>query len=153
MAELKDRLRHDLSVAMKARDELTKATLRMALSAVTNEEVSGKVARELSDDEVLTVLRREAKKRREAAEAFGAGGREDSAARERAEGEVLARYLPTQLSDDDLAEVVRRGIADSQATGPADLGTAMRTITPLVAGQADGGRVAAEVKRQLASGD
>ena len=103
MAELKSRLQADLNVAMKARDELTTATLRMALTAITTEEVAGKQARQLGDDEVVTVLVREAKKRREAAEAFAAAGRPELAERERAEGLVLDRYLPAQLSDDELA--------------------------------------------------
>src|SRR6476659_3079543 len=110
MPELKDRLHADLNAAMKARDELTTATLRMALTAITTEEVAGKSARELSDAEVITVLGREAKKRREAAEAFDAAGRAELAARERAEGEVLERYLPTQLSDDELTELIATAI-------------------------------------------
>src|SRR5918997_3398548 len=100
MAELKQRLRADLTDAIKAKDELVVATLRMALAAITTEEVAGQTARELSDDEVLRVLAREAKKRREAAEAFAAAGRTEMAERERLEGEVLARYLPAQLGDD-----------------------------------------------------
>src|SRR3954464_12253275 len=104
---LKDRLHADLTSSMKSRDELRSATLRMALTAVTTEEVAGKKARVLSDDEVLTVLGREAKKRREAAEAFDPAGRGELAARERAEGEVLAGYLPAQLSDEEVAEIVR----------------------------------------------
>ncbi|CAN5238681.1 GatB/YqeY domain-containing protein [soil metagenome] len=149
MAELKDRLRQDMSAAMKARDELTLATLRMALSAITTEEVSGQAARELSDDEVQGVLRRESKKRREAAEAFGAAGRAESATRERAEGEVLARYLPAQLDNAELTELVRRGIAEAGAISPADMGKVMRSVQPLVAGRTDGARGAAEVRRQL----
>src|SRR3954452_14411597 len=104
---VKEQLQSDLTTAMKSRDELTASTLRMALTAVTTEEVAGKQARKLSDDEVVTVLTREAKKRREAAEAFAGAGREELAARERAEGEVLAGYLPAQLGDDDLAGIVR----------------------------------------------
>src|SRR3984957_9766038 len=103
MPELKARLHADLTTSMKARDELTTATLRMTLTAITNEEVSGAAARELSDDEVLRVITREAKKRREAAEAFDAAGRAELADRERAEGVVLDGYLPTQLADDELA--------------------------------------------------
>src|SRR4029079_12198201 len=114
MSSLKDRLQSDLTTAMKSRDELRTATLRMALTAVRMEEVSGTSARELEDDEVVAVLGREAKKRREAAEAFDGGGRPDRADRERAEGEVLADYLPEQLSDDDLRELVAAAVA---ATG------------------------------------
>ncbi len=143
------RLRTDLNTAMKARDELTLATLRMALAAVQVESVAGDTARELSDDEVLAVLRRESKKRREAAEAFAGAGRSAAADRERAEGALLDTYLPTQLDDDDLAELVRTGIAESGAAGPRDMGTAMKAVQAMVAGRADGRRVAAEVKQQL----
>src|SRR5690348_3194759 len=111
MAELKDRLQADLTTSMKARDELTTATLRMVLTAIGNEEVAGKTARQLSDDEVLKVIAREAKKRREAADAFTSGGRPDRAERELAEGAVLDGYLPAQLSDDDLAALVREAVA------------------------------------------
>lgn len=146
---LKGRLRQDLSTAMKARDELATATLRMALSAVQVEEVAGPTARELTDDEVLTVLRREARKRKEAAEAFAGADRADSAARERAEGDLLATYLPAQLSEDELTERVRAGITESGATSVRDMGRAMKAVQALVAGEADGARVAAEVRRQL----
>jgi uncharacterized protein YqeY len=147
---LKERLQSDLTTAMKSRDELRAATLRMALTAVTTEEVAGKQARTLSDDEVITVLGREAKKRREAAEAFDAAGRGELAARERAEGEVLAEYLPAQLSDDELAALVSVAIAETGANDPKAMGQVMRVLTPQVAGRAEGGRVAAEVRRQLA---
>ncbi len=146
---LKERLQSDLTAAMKARDELRAATLRMALTAVTNEEVAGKKARVLSDDEVLTVLTREAKKRREAAEAFDDAGRAELATRERAEGEVLAEYLPAQLGDDELAQLVRAAIAETGADNPKAMGQVMRVVQPQVTGRADGGRVAAEVRRQL----
>jgi hypothetical protein len=149
MAELKERLRTDLSAAMRARDQVRMRTLRSALTAVTNEEVAGKAARELSDDEVLKVLTREARKRREAAEAFGSAGREDQAAAERAEGEVLAGYLPAQLSDEDLAQLVAGVIAQTGATGMSAMGLVMKAVNPQVAGRAEGGRVAAEVRRQL----
>jgi len=144
------RLRADLSAAMKSRDELVRATLRMALAAIQVESVAGDTARELSDEQVLAVLRREAKKRREAAEAFDGAGRTESAARERAEGEVLAAYLPVQLADGDLVELVRTGLAESGAQGIRDMGKAMKAVQALVAGRAEGGRVAAEVRRQLA---
>jgi hypothetical protein len=121
----------------------------MALTAVTTEEVAGKRARVLSDDEVLAVLGREAKKRREAAEAFDGAGRAELAGRERAEGEVLAEYLPAQLSDDELAELVRAAIAEAGVDDPKAMGQVMRVIQPQVTGRADGGRVAAEVRRQL----
>jgi uncharacterized protein len=147
--ELKDRLRADLTTAMKARDELRTATLRMVLAAVSAEEVSGMEARELTDDEVQAVLRREAKKRREAAEAFGSAGRTDQAARERAEGDVLADYLPAQLDDADLAAMVADVITRTGASGGKDMGKVMGAVQGAVAGRADGARVAAEVRRQL----
>jgi uncharacterized protein YqeY len=152
MASLKDRLHQDLTAAMKSRDELTTATLRMALTAVSTEEVAGTTARELSDDEVLKILAREAKKRREAADAFTGAGRPELADREQAEGRVIERYLPAQLSDAELAELVRAAIDESGATGPAQLGAVMRLAQPRVAGRADGRRVSDEVRRQLASG-
>jgi uncharacterized protein len=147
---LKERLRADLTTAMKARDELRTATLRMVLSAVSAEEVAGKEARELTDDEVQAVLRREAKKRREAAEAFGSAGRTEQAAREQAEGEVLADYLPAQLDDADLAAMVADAVTTTGASGMKDMGRVMGVLQAAVAGRADGGRVAAEVRRQLA---
>ncbi|SHG10831.1 hypothetical protein SAMN05443575_1393 [Jatrophihabitans endophyticus] len=150
MPSLKTRLHDDLNAAMKARDELTTATLRMTLAAVTTEEVAGKAARELSDDEVQKVLAREGKKRREAAEAFDTAGRVELAERERAEGAVLERYLPVQLGDDELSELVRAAVAESGASGPQQLGAVMKLVQPRVAGRADGRRVSDEVRRQLA---
>jgi uncharacterized protein YqeY len=149
MPELKARLHSDLNAAMKARDELTVATLRMALTAVTTEEVAGKSARELSDDEVLRVLAREAKKRREAAEAFAGAGRTGLAERERAEGVVLDRYLPAPMDDDEVAELVATAIAEAGASGPRDMGAVMKIVVPRVAGRADGKRVSDEVRRRL----
>jgi uncharacterized protein YqeY len=147
---LKEQLRDDMVAAMKSKDELRLATLRMALSAITTEEVAGKAARELSDDEVVKVVAREAKKRREAAEAFDGAGRSELADRERAEGEVLETYLPAQLSDAEIADVVRAAIASTGADGPTAMGQVMKVVQPQIAGRAEGGRVAAEVKRQLA---
>ncbi|MFJ4848981.1 MULTISPECIES: GatB/YqeY domain-containing protein [unclassified Streptomyces] len=149
---LKQRLHDDLTAAMKGRDELVTSTLRLTLTAITKEEVAGKEARELSDDEVLQVIGREAKKRREAAEAFEQGGRKESAERELAEGEVLARYLPKQLDDTELAGIVSAAIKESGAEGPRAMGAVMKIVNPKVSGLAEGGRVAAEVKRQLAGG-
>lgn len=146
---LKAQLRSDLTTAMKARDELRSATLRMALTAITNEEVAGKVARELSDDEVLKVLGREVKKRKEAAEAFAGAGRAEQAAREEAERGVLDAYLPAQLSDEELGALVDAAVAESGAEGPKAMGAVMKVLTPRVAGRADGGRVAAAVKARL----
>jgi uncharacterized protein YqeY len=150
MTMLKEKLRTDLSVAMKARDEVRTRTLRMALTAVTNEEVSGKQARVLSDDEVVKVLQREAKKRREAAEAFADAGRIEQAEAERAEGVVLDEYLPKQLDDEELTRIVAEAIAETGAEGPRAMGQVMKVVTPKVAGRADGRRVSGEVKRQLA---
>jgi uncharacterized protein YqeY len=149
MAALKDRLRTDLTAAMKARDEVRVRTLRMALTSVTKEEVAGKSARELSDDEVTAVLTREAKRRREAAEAFAAAGREEQAAAELAEEAILDGYLPAQLTDDELGALVTAAIEETGADSPRALGQVMKALTPRVAGRAQGGRVAAEVRRQL----
>jgi uncharacterized protein YqeY len=151
VAELKDRLRADLNTAMRARDQVRLRALRMALTSITNEEVAGASARDLSDEEVVKVLTREAKKRREAAEAFGAAGRDEQAAAERAEGDVLATYLPAQLGDEELAALVGDAITETGATGMKGLGQVMKVLTPRLAGQADGARVAAEVRRQLSA--
>jgi uncharacterized protein len=137
VTDLKGRLRTDLTAAMKGRDELRTATLRMVLAAVSAEEVAGKEARELSDDEVQGVLRREAKKRREAAEAFASAGREQQAAREQAEGEVLADYLPAQLEDADLAAIVADVITTNGASGMKDMGRVMGAAQSAVAGRAE----------------
>lgn len=152
MSELKDRLHADLTTAMKQRDELTAATLRMALTAVTNEEVAGTAARELSDDEVVAVLSKEAKKRREAAEAYDGAGRPELAERERAELGVLTGYLPAALSDAELDALVAEAVAAAQAAGLEGgraMGAVMKSLTPQVAGRADGAAVAARVKAAL----
>ncbi|BBH65140.1 hypothetical protein ACTI_18250 [Actinoplanes sp. OR16] len=149
MGTLKDRLNDDLHTAMKTRDELTTSTLRMALAAVQNAEVAGEAARVLSDDEVLAVLTKEAKKRREAATAFSGAGRAEQAAKETAEGEVLDRYLPKQLTDAEIAEIVTQALAAGGFSGKAQMGPAMKRAQAAVAGRAEGGRVAAEVRRQL----
>lgn len=147
---LKEKLETDLTSALKAHDEVRKRTLRAVLTAVTNEEKSG-AARELSDDEIVKVLARELKKRKEAAEAFANGGRAEQAQAEREEGAVLEQYLPKQLSDDEIAALVREAIEETGAEGPRAMGAVMKVVNPKVAGRAEGGRVAAEVKRQLAS--
>jgi hypothetical protein len=150
---LKKQLREDLTAAIKARDDVRASTLRLTLTAITNEEVSGVKARELSDDEVLAVIRREAKKRREAAEAFEQAGRVDSAARERAEGKVLAGYLPQQLGDEELAALVAEAVREAAAggaEGPRAMGAVMKIVNPRVAGRADGSRVADLVRQALA---
>lgn len=150
MNELKERIRADINDAMRARDQVRLRALRMALTSITTAEVSGDSARELSDDEVVKILTREAKKRREAAEAFESAGRADQAAAERAEGEVLAEYLPAQLPDDELRKLVATAITETGSAGMPAMGKVMKTVTPRVAGRADGARVAAEVRRQLA---
>ena len=153
MSALKDQMQSDLTAAMRAQDELTMATLRMALSAVTNAEVAGKQAKELSDDEVVVVLTSEAKKRREAAESFAAAGATDRAEREQAELGVLQRYLPEQLSDDEVRAIVAEAVARVGAegsSGPAAMGAVMKIVTPQTRGRADGGQVAALVKAALA---
>jgi uncharacterized protein len=151
MPTLKDQLRADLTTAMKARDETRTRTLRMALTSISNEEVSGAAARDLTDDEIVRILTREAKRRREAAAAFAEAGRPDQAAAERAEEGVITAYLPAQLDDAELAALVTAAIAETGASGPAGIGQVMKVVTPKVAGRAEGSRVAAMVRSQLAS--
>ena len=151
MPELKARLQSDLNQAMKSRDQLRTATLRMTLAAITTEEVAGAQARELSDDEVQRVITRETRKRREAAEAFDQAGRAELADRERAEGALLEDYLPEQLDDAEVAELVRAAVVEAGATEPRQLGAVMKLVQPRVAGRADGRRVSNEVRRQLSS--
>jgi uncharacterized protein YqeY len=151
MAILKDQLRADLTTAMKARDETRTRTLRMALTAISTEEVSGTAAHDLTDDEIIKILTREAKRRREAATAFADAGRAEQAAAERAEEQVLTGYLPAQLDDDELAAMVTAAIAETGAAGPAGIGKVMKVITPRIAGRAEGSRVAAQVRSQLGS--
>ncbi|MCK9895179.1 GatB/YqeY domain-containing protein [Frankia sp. AgB32] len=146
---LQQRLRTDLTAAMKSRDQLRTSTLRLALAAVKDAEVAGDTARTLDDAEVLKVLTREVKKRREAAEAYADAGRTDSAERERAEGEVLGAYLPSQLGDDELTEIIDRVLGELGLSGPKAIGPAMRSVQAAVAGRAEGGRVAALVKARL----
>ncbi len=139
MGTLKDRLTVDMRTALKARDEVTTSTLRMALAAVGAAEVAGRAKRELGDEEVLAVLAKEAKKRREAAAAFAEAGRDEQAAKETAEGTVLERYLPSQLSDDELAEAVAAALTAGGFTGMAQMGPAMKAAQSAVAGRAAGG--------------
>ena len=146
---IKEKLRADLTEAIRSRDEITSGTIRMVLTALTNEEVSGKQARTLSDDEVISVLSREAKKRREAAEAFETGGRSDRAALEKAEGEVIARYLPAQLNLAETKKMIADAVVSTGASGPGDMGKVMGAIKPLVAGKADGSIVSSLVKEAL----
>lgn len=146
---IKERLRAELTEAIRSRDEITSGTIRMVLTAITNEEVAGKEARVLSDDEVITVLSREAKKRREAADAFETAGRSDRAELEKAEGVVIAKYLPAQLSLDDIKRMIADAIASTGAAGSADMGKVMGAVKPLIAGKADGSLVSTLVKEAL----
>ncbi|MEO3972390.1 GatB/YqeY domain-containing protein [Streptomyces sp. CAU 1734] len=153
MTTLKSRLKEDLTAAIRARDELRSSTLRLTLTAITKEEVSGTSARELSDDEVQKVIAKEAKKRREAAEAFSKGGRAAQAEREEAEGVILAAYLPQPLTDDELRRIVGEAVAEARAggaEGPRAMGAVMKIVNPKLGGRAEGGRVAAVVKELLA---
>ena len=150
MSTLETRLHDDLTTAIRSRDEVTSSTLRMALTALKTESVSGDEARELTDAEVITVLGREAKKRREAATAYDDAARPELAARERAELVVLDGYLPSQLSDEELTVLVGAAVAATGADSPKAMGAVMKVLTPQIAGRADGGRVAAAVKAALA---
>ena len=150
MSTLKEQLKTDLTAAMRDRDQVRAGTIRMALTAVTNEEVAGKEQRELTDDDVLKVLTKEAKKRREAAEAYTSAGRAELADVEQAELAVLETYLPKQLDDAELEQIVREAVAASGATGMQQMGIAMKAANAAVAGRAEGGRVAAVVRTVLA---
>ncbi|MET0931741.1 MAG: GatB/YqeY domain-containing protein [Aeromicrobium sp.] len=151
MSALKDQLHSDLTSSMKARDALRTSTLRMVLTAITNAEVSGKTVRELSDEDIITVLGSEAKKRREAAQAFADGDRPELAEKETAEAAILAEYLPAQLSTEEIAVIVTAAVGSAGAAGEGmrAMGKVMGIVSPQVKGKADGGAVAAEVKRQL----
>ncbi len=146
---LKETLQSDLTEAIRSRDELSSGTIRMVLTAITNEEVSGKSARVLTDAEIITVLSREAKKRREAAEAFADAGRPDRAEQETNEGKVISKYLPEQLSEDAIKQMIADAIAETGATGPSGMGQVMKSIQPKIAGKADGGLVSTLVKAAL----
>ena len=146
---IKETLQSDLTESIRSRNELHTATIRMVLTAITNEEVSGKTARVLTDAEIITVLSRESKKRREAAEAFAAGNRQDRSDREKAEGEVIALYLPAQLGEAELAQMIKEAVAESGAAGPSGMGAVMKLLQPKIAGKADGAMVSAAVKAAL----
>ena len=146
---LKERLKSDLTEAIRARDEVRAGTIRMALTSITNEEVSGKEARVLTDAEITTVLSREAKKRREAAEAYDSAGSKERGDRERAEGLVIAEYLPSQLSESELQEMIKAAITETGASGPSGMGQVMNILSPKIAGRADGSKVSAAVKAAL----
>ncbi|WP_344218059.1 GatB/YqeY domain-containing protein [Kribbella sancticallisti] len=150
-SEMKQRLHDDMTAALKARDDLRKSTLRMALTAVTKQEVAGKEARALSDAEVIEVLTAEAKKRRESVTAYRDAGRTELADKEQAEADILAEYLPEQLTAEEITALVTETIAATGAAelGPRGIGKVMGALQPKVKGKADGGTVSAEVKRQL----
>lgn len=150
---LKEKLQTDLTQAMRDRNEVRSGTIRMILTAIKNEEVAGKEARELSDAEVITVLSREAKKRREAAEAFEQAGAADRAANEKAEGAIIAEYLPAQLSEQEIKDLIAAAIAETGALGPQQMGLVMKAIQPKTAGRADGGMVSSLVKAALSGGN
>ena len=146
---LKERLKSDLTEAIRARDEVRAGTIRMVLTSITNEEVSGKEARVLTDAEIITVLSREAKKRREAAEAYDSAGSKERGDRERAEGLVIAEYLPSQLSESELHEMIKAAIVETGASGPSGMGQVMKVLSPKISGRADGSKVSAVVKAAL----
>ena len=150
---LKEKLQNDLTQSMRDRNEVRSGTIRMVLTAIKNEEVAGKEARELSDAEVITVLSREAKKRREAAEAYEQAGAADRAANEKAEGAIIAEYLPAQLSEQEIKDLIAAAIAETAASGPQQMGLVMKAIQPKTAGRADGGMVSSLVKAALTGGN
>ncbi len=146
---LKEKLQNDLTDAIRGRDEVASGTVRMLLAAITNEEVAGKAAKVLTDAEVITVLSREAKKRREAVEAYTQAKRDDLASKERAEAAVIAKYLPAQLSEDEIKKLISNAIVETGANGPSGMGTVMKVLQPKIAGRADGGVVSGLVKAAL----
>ncbi len=146
---LKEKLQSDLTDAIRSRAEVKSGTIRMLLAAITTEEVSGKSARVLTDAEIITVLAREAKKRRESVEAYVAAKRTDLADKEKAEGDVIAEYLPAQLSEDEIKKMIADAIAETGAAGPAGMGQVMKILSPKIAGKADGGVVSGLVKAAL----
>jgi len=147
---LKEKLQADLTDAIRSRNEVVSGTVRMLLAAITNEEVAGKAAKVLTDAEIITVLSREAKKRREAVEAYTQAKRDDLASKERAETAVIAIYLPAQLTEDEIKKLIHDAIAETGATGPAGMGLVMKVLQPKIAGKADGGVVSGLVKAALA---
>ena len=146
---LKEKLQYDLTESIRAREETKAGTIRMVLAAITTEEVSGKQARTLNDAEIITVLSREAKKRREAIDAYAAANRPDLVAKEKSEAEVIAAYLPEPLSDDEIEELIKEAISEIGASGPAAMGQVMKLLQPKIAGRADGGKVSGLVKKAL----
>lgn len=154
MSSLKDQIQSDLTDAIKGKDQLRAGTLRMVLAAITNEEVSGKEAKTLNDQELMTVLNREAKKRKEASVAYVDAKRQDLADKENAELAVIQSYLPEALSSDALAKIISDAVSEVKASGQSGtsaMGAVMKLVTPQVTGRADGGQVAAAVKAALAN--
>jgi len=147
---LKEKLQADLTDAIRSRNEVVSGTVRMLLAAITNEEVAGKAAKVLTDAEIITVLSREAKKRREAVEAYTQAKRDDLASKERAEAAVIANYLPAQLTEDEIKKLIQEAITETGASGPAGMGLVMKVLQPKIAGKADGGVVSGLVKAALA---
>lgn len=147
---LKEKLQADLTDAIRSRNEVVSGTVRMLLAAITNEEVAGKAAKVLTDAEIITVLSREAKKRREAVEAYTQAKRDDLASKEKAEAAVIANYLPEQLSEDEIKKLIADAIVETGAKGPAGMGLVMKVLQPKIAGKADGGVVSGLVKAALA---
>ena len=147
---LKEKLQADLTDAIRSRNEVVSGTVRMLLAAITNEEVAGKAAKVLTDAEIITVLSREAKKRREAVEAYTQAKRDDLASKERAEAAVIANYLPAQLTEDEIKKLIQAAITETGASGPAGMGLVMKILQPKIAGKADGGVVSGLVKAELA---
>lgn len=146
---LKATLQRDLTAAIRAQDKVRAGTLRMALTAIANEEVAGKEARVLLEDEVLKVVAKEGKKRREAAEAYRDAGRPELAEVEEAELAVLEGYLPAQLDDADIQRMAREAVEELGVSGMGGMGQVMKLLTPRIAGRAEGGRVAAAVRSAL----
>ncbi len=147
---LKEKLQADLTDAIRGRNEVVSGTVRMLLAAITNEEVAGKAAKVLTDAEIITVLSKEAKKRREAVEAYTQAKRDDLASKERAEAAVIANYLPVQLTEDEIKKLIQEAITETGASGPAGMGLVMKVLQPKMAGKADGGVVSGLVKAALA---
>jgi uncharacterized protein YqeY len=146
---LKEKLQSDLTDAIRSKDGIKSGTIRMLLAAITNEEVAGKSAKVLSDAEVITVLSREAKKRREAVEAYTQAKRDDLANKEKEEAAVIALYLPEQLNEADINKLIMDAIAETNAAGSSGMGLVMKALQPKIAGKADGGLVSSLVRAAL----
>lgn len=152
MTSLKEQLKQDLTKSLKEQDAVQSSTLRMALTAITNEEVSGKEAKVLSDAEVLVVLTKEAKKRKESVEAFNQANRKDLADKEAQELKVLEKYLPSALTEEELNNIIDEAIAEAKASGAEGMkamGVVMKIVQPKTVGRTDGGLLAAKVKEKL----